>query len=259
MTALLVADPVPLSAYAAFPPEPGRDWLDRVSHLSETDLALIRRRTDPVTQLGYATQLATVRAIGTFLSDPAAVPEPVVVALARQLGIEDPGVLAGYAAMPVRWRHTAEIRDRYGYRDFTAQPDRFLFLAWLYRQAWAEEVSPSVLFRAAHRRLLARGILLPGQSVLTRLVATVRERAAHRLHERLLRAAPPELRARLEKLLAVPEGQRRSELDLLRRHSFTPTITGLERALDRLERVRALGVGRGARREHVRGALRHRR
>ena len=48
---------------------------------------------------------------------------------------------------------------------------------------------------------------------------------------------------RLDKLLVVPEGQRRSELDLLRRPPFTPTIAGLVRALDRLERVRALGTG----------------
>ena len=147
-------------------------------------------------------------------------------------------MLAGYRDMPVRWRHTAEIRDRYGYRDFAAQPGRFAFTAWLYRQAWADEVASSVLFRAAHRQLLARQILLPGHSVLMRLIATVRERATHRVHSRLARAAGPELRAQLEKLLLVPEGQRRSELDLLRRPPFTPTITGLVRALDRLERVR---------------------
>ncbi|MGH3123730.1 MAG: hypothetical protein ACRDND_22305 [Streptosporangiaceae bacterium] len=35
-------------------------------------------------------------------------------------------------------------------------------------------------FRAAHRRLLAEQILLPGHSVLARLVAAVRERAARR-------------------------------------------------------------------------------
>ncbi len=134
-----------LASYARFPPELDRDWLGRVCHLSRADLAVIRRRTDPVTQLGYATQLVTVRAIGTFQSDPAAVPEPVVAAVARQLGIDYPGVLTGYRDMPVRWRHTAEIRDRYGYRDFAAQPGRFAFTAWLYRQAWADEVASSVL------------------------------------------------------------------------------------------------------------------
>ncbi|HEY5844512.1 MAG TPA: Tn3 family transposase [Mycobacterium sp.] len=239
----LTVDQAGMVAYAAFPSELDRDWLGRVVHLSAADLALVRRRAGVVTRLGYAVQLVTVRAIGAFRSDPTAVPGPVVAAIARQLGIDDPGVLSGYRDMPVRWRHTAEIRDRYGYRDFTTQPDRFAFTAWLYRQAWRDDPAPSVLFRAAHRQLLARQILLPGQSVLTRLIATVRERATHRLHERLARAAPAEVRTRLEKLLLVPEGARRSELDLLRRPPFTPTITGLVRALDRLERVRALGAG----------------
>lgn len=66
--------------------------------------------------------------IGTFQADPSAVPEPLVAAISRRLGIDDPGLLATYREMPVRWRHTAEIRDRYGYRDFTAQPDRFAFM-----------------------------------------------------------------------------------------------------------------------------------
>jgi hypothetical protein len=236
------ADRASVASYAQFPAELDRDWLGRMCHLSGADLALIRRRTDPVTQLGYATQLVTVRAIGTFQPDPSAVPEPVVAAVARQLGIDDLEVPAGYRDMPVRWRHSAEIRDRYGYRDFTG-PDRFAFTVWLYRQAWADEVASSVLFRAAHRQLLARQILLPGQTVLARLVAAVRERATHRVHSRLARAAGPELRPQLDKLLVVPEGQRRSELDLLRRPPFTPTIAGLMRALDRLERVRALGTG----------------
>jgi hypothetical protein len=129
----ITADRTSFGSYAQIPAELDRDWQGRVCHLSAADLAVIQRRTDPVTQLGYATQLVTVRAIGTFQSDPAAVPEPVVAAVARQLGIDDPGVLAGYRDMPVRWRHTTEIRDRYGYRDFAAQPGRFAFTVWLYR------------------------------------------------------------------------------------------------------------------------------
>ena len=199
------ADRASVASYAQFPAELDRDWLGRMCHLSGADLAVIRRRTDPVTQLGYATQLVTVRAIGTFQPDPSAVPESAVAAVARQLGIDDLEVLAGYRDMPVRWRHTAEIRDRYGYRDFTG-PDRFAFTVWLYRQAWADEVASSVLFRAAHRQLLARQILLPGQTVLARLVAAVRERATHRVHSRLARAADPQLRAQLDKLLVVPDG-----------------------------------------------------
>lgn len=238
----VIVDPAARRSYAAFPPKMDRDWLGRVCHLSAADLEVVRRRTDETTRLGYAIQLVTVRAIGTFLPDPAAVAAPVIAAVARQLEVSDPAVLAGYRVLPVRWRHTAEIRDRCGYRDVTAQPGHSLLLAWLYRQAWSDELSPSVLFGAAHRRLLAEQILLPGHSVLARLIAAVRERAARRLHTRLVQVAPVELRARLEKLLLVPEGQRRSELDRLRRPPFTPTITGLVKALERLANVRALGV-----------------
>jgi len=47
----------------------------------------------------------------------------------------------------------------------------------------------------------------------------------------------------LEKLLIVPGGSRRSELDRLRRPPFSPTIIGLVNALERLADVRALGAG----------------
>lgn len=83
------------SAYGRFPDHIERDWLGRWCHLSEADVSLARRRTGDVTRLGFAAQLVTVRAIGTFLADPSAVPAPIVAALARQLDIVDPGVLTG--------------------------------------------------------------------------------------------------------------------------------------------------------------------
>ena len=50
----VTADRGSLASYARFPAELDRDWLGRVCHLSDADLAVIRRRTDPVTRLGYA-------------------------------------------------------------------------------------------------------------------------------------------------------------------------------------------------------------
>jgi len=116
----VVVDPASLADYAAFPTEIDRDSLGRVVHLNAADLALVRRRTGALTQFGFAVQLITVRAIGAFLPDPTAVPAAVAAATARQLEILDAAVLAGYRDLPVRWRHTAEIRARYGYRDFTS-------------------------------------------------------------------------------------------------------------------------------------------
>jgi hypothetical protein len=56
--------------YGRFPERIDRDWLGQWCHLSEADLSLVRRRTGDVTRLGFAAQLATVRAIGTFQADP---------------------------------------------------------------------------------------------------------------------------------------------------------------------------------------------
>ncbi len=73
------------SPYAQLPGPIERDWLGRWCHLSEADIDLVNRRTGDPTRLGFAVQLATVRAIGTFLADPNGVPDPVaeVVAACR--------------------------------------------------------------------------------------------------------------------------------------------------------------------------------
>jgi hypothetical protein len=152
------------AGYGRFPERIERDWLGRWCHLSEADVSLARRRTGDVTRLGFAVQLVTLRAAGTFLADPSAVPAPVVASVARQLDVTDPGVLAGYGKLAVRWKHTAEIRRRYGYTDFAAQPGHISLLRWLYRQAWADDLGPTVLFRAAHRRMLAERVVLPGET-----------------------------------------------------------------------------------------------
>ncbi len=116
----------------------------------------------------------------------------------------------------MRWKHTAEIRDRYGYTDFNSEPGHLALLRWLYRQAWADDLGPTVLFRAAHRRMLEERVLLPGENVLTRLVGSVRERATRRFWARLAHDASTALVEALEALLVVPDGKRRSGLDRLR-------------------------------------------
>lgn len=60
----------PAVAYGRFPDEIERDWLGRRCHLSEIDIELVDRHDTDTTRLGFAVQLATVRATGTFFTDP---------------------------------------------------------------------------------------------------------------------------------------------------------------------------------------------
>lgn len=119
-----------------------------------------------------------MRFLGTFLADPTDVPTVVVEYVAAQLGLE-PEDLTGYGEKKARWDHQAQIRQLY---DYTAvDPVQWFILAgWLYTRSWLANERPVVLFDLATHRLVENRVLLPGVSVLERLVSAVRERTSAR-------------------------------------------------------------------------------
>jgi len=230
-------------AYGRYDGEPSSADLERIFHLDDADHALIAERRGASNKLGLALQLCTVRYLGAFLEDPLDVPPGVVATLARQLGLSDHTDLGPYRAGDARWDHTAEIRRRYGYRDFGDQPGHLRFVRWLYARAWTGAERPSALFAQAVARLVAAKVLLPGVSVLERLVARVRDRAAARLWRRLAALPSSDQRAALERLvLTAADDGRQTPLDRLRHGPVHANSVTLVAALKRLAEVRALGV-----------------
>ena len=160
------------------------------------------------------------------------------------LGIEDaPAAFDRYLGRDsARREHAAEIQSRYGYRTFTDPSESFRLTRWLYARAWLASERPSVLFDLATARLVERKVLLPGVTVLARLVARVRARAAERVYEALAQLPTGDQRERLEGLLTVPEGERMSRLERLRRAPVRVSGPALVEALGRVERAKALGT-----------------
>jgi primosomal protein N' len=160
-----------------------------------------------------AIQLGTVRFLGTFLTDPTDVPKSVVRYMARQLLIADLACLTRYRTSEQRWEHAAEIRHLYGYQDFLTPLIQFRLQRWLYALCWTGTARPSVLFDRATAWLITHKVLLPGASVLERLVARVHARVESRLWRVLTSGLTPNQKTQLDVLLQVPPGGRQSTLD----------------------------------------------
>ena len=199
--------------------EPSIDQLSRYFHLDDDDLLLLSPRRGDHNRLGFALQISTVRFLGTFLDDPIDVPHGVVTHLRRQLQIADSTCLPRYInRRTTRHEHVLEIKKHYGYQDFRDQPGHFRLVRWLYT-ALADSEQPGLLFDLATARLVERKVLLPGVTVLTRLIAAVRDRAAvgsagwpqHRTSRnasgwRLYCSSPRERQSRWTNFAADPPG-----------------------------------------------------
>jgi hypothetical protein len=229
--------------YGRYAREPTPVQLARYFYLDDADRSLIAIRRGDHNRVGLALQLCTVRFLGTFLSNLTEVPPGVVKHLAAQLGIHDPSCLSRYRERPTTQReHANEIQRRLGYRDFTDQPEHFRLIHWLYTRAWLSAERPIVLFDLTTARLAERKILLPGVTVLTRLIASIRDRAAPRLWCSLAHLPSPSQRKRLEDLLMPPTGERFSRLDQLRRAPTRISSPAMVAALARVDEIRALGI-----------------
>ena len=229
-------------SYGRYAAPPSPDELTRFFHLSEDDQALTLSRRGDHNRLGFALQLTTVRFLGTFLENSMTVPSEIVQTLSRQLGITKSEAIDEYRQGRWRRQHAAEIRERFGYRDFSDPAAGFRLARWLCALCWTGTERPSVLFDRAMAWLLTHKVLLPGLSVLERFIARLRGRMENRLWRSLGRGTTAEQRARLEGLLTVPEGSRASGLERLRLSPISVSGPALVRALERLQDVRGLEI-----------------
>jgi len=230
------------SSYGKYPENLSQNQLGKYFYLDDNDKALIFICRRKYNQLGYALQLATVRFIGTFLSNPIRVPIIVKRYIAEQLAIDDYSDLAHYMERKAtRSNHVKEIKVLYGYQNFDGRL-HFRLTRWLYSQAWFGTERPSMLFERATTWLVERKILLPGATVLTRLILQARDRVSKRLWLKIERIVPEKLKEQLEELLNVPENARYSVLDQLKFGPRRMSSNALISALNRYNTIKAMGV-----------------
>ncbi|SDY93918.1 Tn3 family transposase [Hymenobacter psychrophilus] len=227
--------------YGRYQADPTPEQLARFFYLSSDDLVFIARRRRRPNQLGCAVQLCTLRFLGTFLPDPTHVPAVVVEALAAQLHVA-PAEWAAYGKRVSTWyEHQPGVVAYLGYAPFEAA-QAFRLTRWLYAQVATSTVRPSVLFDLATAHLVTLRVVLPGVTVLARLIARVRERTGRHLYRQVVaRLNAPQQQA-LEALLVALPGERLTPLEVLRTSPTRVSAPALVAALRRLDQVRTLGV-----------------
>jgi len=162
--------------------------------------------------------------------------------LAGQLGMSTPRDLKPYVKreMTVN-KHQHLIREALGYTlfdDFQA----FSLTRWMYRTLLMGDERPLALFEQAQLRLSSRKVMLPGPSTLGRIIVQVRQRVSRLSYQVLSGRLSASHRETLETLLLVPEGERLSHLDTLRKAPVRASTPSLLSALERLGTLRKLGL-----------------
>lgn len=228
--------------YGRYPDDLCDEELARYFHLNDADREWIATKRRDSSRLGYALQLTTVRFLGAFMEDPIAVPSKVLKTLAEQLSINNLNCIVTYNLSRQRWRHTAEIRVRYCYREFTEAGVAFRLGRWLCALCWMGTDRPSILFDYANSWLISHKVLLPGISVLESFIAEIRFRMESRLWHLLTREITKSQQQRLDALLKPVEGSRQSWLDKLRKGPVRISAPALTLALQRIETIRNLNI-----------------
>ncbi len=99
-----------------------------------------------------------------------------------------------------------------------------------------------LLGQKAEHYLLDNRVLLPGPSVLERLIIHVCSDVHSQLFEAVFRRLSLELRQAIDRLLTVPEGEQRSYFFHLKEYPPAPSISSIQSYLQRYQTVAETGL-----------------
>lgn len=219
------------------------DDIAKAFTLDGSDLSDIRNLRTAKNRLGYAALLNSARYVGTFPTSQHDVPLVIVTYLRTQLSIDANVSLEAYFSAPKTVeRHIRAIRERHGFVYYADAPKLRMRLArWLYLECWMGNDRPGALVLQAADWLVSHNVLLPGVSILERLVGRIRDRATTRLWERIVDSLSAAQRNQIASLLAQ-DANHLSGLGVLRANPLKRRQSDLWVHLDRLDVVRDLNM-----------------
>lgn len=224
---------------AIFDPPNDRELVERFYTLGPDDLVQVCRRRRGANRIGYAVQLCYLRHPGRALAPGEMPPAATLTLLCGQMG-GDPTEFESYAARgPTLRGHRAEIEALLGLRTF----ERFDLRAMLavgIGVAASNDRGETIVSVMVERLRTAR-VVAPAASALERVALIARAQARRAVYSGLIRDCTPEQETRLERLTDASE-EGRTGLGWIRDWPEASAATNLKALVERLERVRPLGV-----------------
>ncbi|HTP51679.1 MAG TPA: Tn3 family transposase [Anaeromyxobacteraceae bacterium] len=230
-----------LDAYAPLPAdltdeELGRDWT-----LTEEDREAIHRCHGDANRHRFAVQLCALRSQGHFIDGIDDVPVRIVNHVGRQLGLPPSLFMAPSDRAATDTGHAQRIRAHLHYQPFDDQAQERL-RRWLDERAIAGVLGTPLLELAASA-LRSWQVELPARSTLERVVNSCTARGEEATWQRIQERLTPDFCAAVDALLAVPEGDRRSEFNQFKEYPPEARPGAILAYLDRYRRLRSVGTG----------------
>jgi TnpA family transposase len=214
--------------------EMARDWT--LTPDDKVEITKYRRSS----RLVVAVQLCAVRLYGRFLTGLQDLSPRILNYLTGQLVLPPILTIAEPEREATVLEHRQNILCYLGFQRFD-DARQVQLQAWLEERA-TQGVLPEALFQRAEAYLLAQRTLLPGPSVLERLIIHVCSRVHTQLFDAIAQRLPPALRHTIEQLLTAPEGAQRSSFAQLKEYPPAATISSLQTYLRRYQTVVATGI-----------------
>ena len=215
--------------------EMARDWT-----ISENDINEINKHRTGY-RLFIAIQLCSVRLYGRFLREVNDLSPRIISYLNSQLSLPPSLAVQSPDRKATFTEYRKNILTYLGFRKFNDSAQQQLQI-WLEEKA-KQGILPNNLFHQAEKYLLASRTLLPGPSVLERLIIHVCSTVHAQLFESIYQRLSLDLQRAIDDLLAVPKGKQRSYFSQLKAYPPAAKISSLRSYLKRYQTLLATGIG----------------
>jgi TnpA family transposase len=224
--------------FETIPANLSRAELFRFFTFPEPDRREIAQCRGESNKIGFALLLGAVRLTGRFIQDFELAPHSLVAHICEQLRLETPLILTYPQRQPTRYEHVERIKSYLGLRSFK-QTDNDVVVSHV-RERVRAGARLHELMASVEGMLRERKILLPGVTVLERLIGRARVEAEDELFREISERVDDRARAGILALLKVREGEKITPFQQLQQAAGRPSPNAFNREVAALGQVRAI-------------------